>query len=224
MDTDRLPRCLIVEDDRILGETLSDAMADAGFETEWIADGLAARDRLAAGPEPALVILDLGLPGLDGTALLAWLRTHGSELPVLVLTARDSVENRIEGLNLGADDYLVKPFDLAELLARVRALQRRIAPVTVERDRWGDIEVACDASQAWLGGEPLELTGVELRMLHAFVTHRGATLSQSHLEQHIYDDMPEHSSNPFAVHLSRLRRKLGEGRIVNERGLGWRLA
>lgn len=214
----------VVEDDPILGETLSELLTDAGYHCRWINDGAEAMNELSQPSLPDLVLLDLGLPGLDGEIVLERLREQGKDVPVLVLTARDALEQRIRGLNLGADDYVVKPFDVDELLARVRALLRRAQPAGERRLRWRDVELAVDITQAWRQGEPLDLTAVELRLLHALMTHPQIPLSKSRLLQLVYDDVPEHSSNPLAVHLSKLRHKLGKDSILNERGLGWRLA
>ena len=214
---------LVIDDEPQIRKFLRISLASQGYkviEAGTGNEGLAQ----AALSKPDLLVLDLGLPGLDGEIVLERLREQGKDVPVLVLTARDALEQRIRGLNLGADDYVVKPFDVDELLARVRALLRRAQPAGERRLRWRDVELAVDVTQAWRQGEPLDLTAVELRLLHALMTHPQIPLSKSRLLQLVYDDVPEHSSNPLAVHLSKLRHKLGKDSILNERGLGWRLA
>ncbi len=217
-------RILLVEDDELLGEGVRDGLGDAGFTVDWLSDGEAARAALATDAAFDAVVLDIGLPKLDGLALLAWLRRTRSDLPVLLLTARDAVEDRIRGLDAGADDYLVKPFALGELVARLRALLRRAQGRAENLLCWRGLALDPAGHSATLDGAPLELTAMEFRVLHLLLASHPHFLSRTQLEDKLYGWDGEAESNTLDVYLSRLRRKLGADSIENSRGLGWRLA
>lgn len=217
-------RILLVEDDPLLGEGLKDGFTDAGYTAEWLGDGEAARAAFAGGEHFDLLVLDLGLPRLDGIALLQTLRRNGERLPVLILTARDAPDERVRGLDAGADDYLVKPFVLDELLARVRALLRRAQGRVENVLRWRDLELDPVGHTVTRAGAPLELTAMEFRVLHLLLAAQPQVLSRAQFEERLYGWDGEAESNTLEVYLSRLRRKLGPTAIENIRGLGWRLA
>jgi two-component system response regulator QseB len=215
-------RLLLVEDDPLIGEGVRAGLKPAGFAVDWTRDGQAAALALANDVYEA-VILDLGLPRKDGLALLRELRGRGNILPVLVLTARDAIEDRVLGLNSGADDYLVKPFDLDELVARVRALLRRRAGRAESVIRHGTLLLDLVSRRVEHDGRPVELSAREFALLHALLERPGAVLSRAQLEERLYGWGEEVSSNAVEVHLHNLRRKLGPGMIRNVRGAGYRV-
>jgi len=216
-------RLLLVEDDPMIGEAVVEALRSDGQAVDWAQDGNAGARALAAGVPYALALLDLGLPGRDGLKLLAELRGRGDRLPVLVITARDTVADRIAGLDAGADDYLVKPFDVDELLARVRALLRRAAgrgePVLAH----GRLRLDPASHAAWLDEQPLQLSAREFALLQALLERPDAVLSRTQLEERLYGWDEPVGSNAIEVHIHHLRRKLGERAIRNVRGVGYRL-
>lgn len=216
-------RLLLVEDDRLLGDAIQAGMTLAGFAVDWVTDGVSADNALAGqqADDYAAMVLDLGLPRRDGLSVLKTLRQRGSGLPVLILTARDTVEDRIGGLDSGADDYLLKPFDMGELAARLRALIRRAegkpSPIL-------DISgVALDpaAHTVTVDGKPVELAAKEFALLHALMLNAGRVLSRSQLEQHLYSWNDETGSNTIEVYIHHLRKKLGRELIRNVRGVGY---
>lgn len=213
-------RLLLVEDDSLLGDGIRAGLAQAGFIVDWVKDGLAARLALQAEPY-ALIVLDLGLPRLPGTELLKWLRGTGNDTPVLILTARDSVADRVGGLDTGADDYLVKPFDLDELAARIRALLRRAggraAPLIVH----GGLEIDPASRQVTLEGRPVALSAREYAILLVLLESPGRALSREQLEQSLYGWGDEVESNAVEVHIHHLRKKLGAELIRTLRGVGY---
>ncbi|QPF72238.1 response regulator transcription factor [Roseateles sp. DAIF2] len=217
-------RALLVEDDEMIGCNLSRALESAGWSVDWVRDGGLARSALADGGY-ACVLLDLSLPGLDGTEVLRQARGRGDLTPVLVLTARDGVDDRIHGLDLGADDYLLKPFVMGELLARMRAIVRR-------RSGAAQPLIGCAGLQLDLGTRELlrhngareALTAREFALLHALLERPGAILSREQLERRIYGWGEEVTSNAVDVLIHGMRRKLGAEAIRNVRGLGWRVA
>lgn len=213
-------RLLLVEDDPLLGDGVRVGLQQSGFVVDWVKDGQAARLALQAGAY-ALVVLDLGLPRLSGTDLLKWLRGSGNDTPVLILTARDTVADRINGLDSGADDYLIKPFDLDELGARIRALLRRAggraAPLIVH----GKLEIDPATRQVTLAGKPVELSPREYAILLALLEGAGRALSREQLEQSLYGWGDEVESNAVEVHIHHLRRKLGAELIRTLRGVGY---
>jgi len=217
-------RALLVEDDEMIGKSLTQALARAGWSVDWVRDGEPARAALADGGY-ACVLLDLGLPRLDGLSLLRQLRAKGELTPVLVLTARDGVEDRIAGLDLGADDYLVKPFEFGELQARMRALLRRASGAAQSLLGLGAaLQLDLNTREALRDGQRETLTAREFALLRALLERPGAILSREQLEQRIYGWGEEVGSNMIDVLIHGMRRKLGADTIRNVRGLGWRVA
>ncbi|MES2185621.1 MAG: response regulator [Pseudomonadota bacterium] len=216
-------RLLVVEDDPMIGKAVQQGLAAAGFTVDWARDGRTADLALANGVYD-LVVLDLGLPAKDGMAVLATLRGGGNQVPVLVATARDAVAMRIAGLNAGADDYLVKPFDLDELVARVRALLRRHAGSGTAVLEAGSLVLDPVRRTLLQDGQPVAVSPREFTLLEILMRRPGAVISREKLEESIYGWDEEIGSNAVEVHLSHLRRKLGAAAIVNVRGVGWRVA
>ncbi|MDP3761309.1 MAG: winged helix-turn-helix domain-containing protein [Ramlibacter sp.] len=213
-------RILLAEDDPLLGDGLRAGLRQSGFQVDWVRDGVAAERELRAEPYAAAV-LDLGLPLKDGMAVLASIRREGVKTPVLVLTARDAVPDRIRGLDLGADDYVVKPVDLHELAARLRALVRRAHGQPEERLFALDVALDPASRTVQRGGEPVTLPAREFDLLHALMLNAGRVLSREQLEQHLYSWGREVESNAVEVHVHHLRRKLGNGLIQTVRGVGY---
>ncbi len=216
-------RVLLVEDDPMIGEAMQKGLKQAGFAVDWAQDGIRA-EALLAEQVYHVVVLDLGLPGRDGLELLKSLRAAENQVPVIVVTARDGVDDRVGGLNLGADDYVVKPFDLDELIARVRALLRRHAgsgnPIMV----CGDLTLDPMRKSVSYRGDAVDLSGKELAILEALMRRPGAVLSRKALEEAIYGSGDEIGSNAVEVHLHHLRKKLGADLIRNIRGVGYWVA
>ncbi|WP_199153845.1 response regulator [Chromobacterium sp. ASV23] len=215
-------RILLVEDDGQIGDGLRMGLRQLGFVVDWLQDGLQARDALSAAPYDAAV-LDLGLPGLDGMAILAAWRHQGSDLPVLVLTARDALVDRVGGLDAGADDYLAKPFALAEVAARLRALHRRRQGMSQPLLSHGRLTLDPVGRVATLDGAPLELTARELALLELLLCNRGRVLPRERIEEKLYGWGQELESNALEVHVHHLRKKLGAGFIRTLRGIGYTL-
>lgn len=215
-------RVLLVEDDPMIGEAVKRGLGLEGFAVDWVQDGRQAELAIANGVYE-LVLLDLGLPRKDGLALLADLRRRGAVIPVLVVTARDAVPERIEGLNAGADDYLVKPFHMEELVARVRALLRRNQGRASSEIECGALRLNPVTHEASLRGAPIELSAKEFALLHALLETPGAVLSREQLEEKLYGWDDEVGSNAVEVHIHNLRRKLGSRAIRNIRGVGYRV-
>ena len=213
-------RVLLAEDDELLGSGLKAGLGQHGFAVDWVRDGVAAERELLAR-QHEVAVLDLGLPRQDGLDALAAVRAKGVRTPVLVLTARDAIDARIQGLDGGADDYLVKPVDLGELAARLRALVRRAHGVPTPLLTLGDVALDPAARQVWRGGEPVELSVREFDRLHVFMLQAGRVLSREQLEQHLYKWGNEVSSNAVEVHVHNLRRKLGAELIETVRGVGY---
>jgi len=213
-------RILLAEDDELLGSGLRAGLTQQGFHVDWVRDGVAAERELRTGAYQA-VVLDLGLPRQDGLDSLKAARAHHVTTPVLVLTARDAVSARIEGLDAGADDYLVKPVDLFELAARLRALVRRAHGQTQNFLEAGPVKLDPAAHQVWLDGAPVELSGREYDLLHVFMLNAGRVLSRDQLEQHLYKWGTEVASNAVEVHIYHLRRKLRADLIETVRGVGY---
>jgi len=213
-------RLLLVEDDPLLGDGIRVGLSQASFVVDWAKDGQAAKLALQAETY-ALVVLDLGLPRLSGMELLKWLRGTGSVTPVLILTAKDTVADRVRGLDAGADDYLIKPFDLDELAARIRALLRRAggraAPLIVH----GPLEVDPASRQVTLAGQQVELAPKEYAILINLLENAGRALSREQLEQSLYGWGEEVESNAVEVHIHHLRKKLGADLIRTIRGVGY---
>ena len=213
-------RILLAEDDDLLGSGLRAGLTQHGFAVDWVRDGVAAeRELLTASHEAA--VLDLGLPRQDGMDTLRAVRAQGVRTPVLILTARDAIDARIQGLDGGADDYLIKPVDLGELAARLRALVRRAHGQPTTQLQLGAVRLEPAARQVWLGEERIELSGREFDLLQVFMLNPDRVLTREQLEQHIYKWGSEVSSNAVEVHVHNLRRKLGAGVIETVRGIGY---
>jgi two-component system, OmpR family, response regulator QseB len=213
-------RLLLVEDDPMVGESIRDGLGQEGYTVDWVRDGKGAETALGAEPYAA-VLLDLGLPRMDGLDVLRAARAKRNDVPILVITARDAVADRIKGLDAGADDYLVKPFDLDELAARVRALVRRAEGRAEPIVRHGPITLDPATRAVMLRGRPVELSGREFALLQALLQRPGAVLSRAQLEERLYGWDEEVGSNAVEVHIHNLRRKLGADTIRNVRGVGY---
>jgi DNA-binding response OmpR family regulator len=216
-------RVLLAEDDALLGDGLRAGLRQHGFQVDWVRDGRAAERELRSGAYAAAV-LDLGLPLQDGLAVLRRARAQGVAAPVLVLTARDALPERIRGLDLGADDYVVKPVDLGELAARLRALVRRAQGQPQERLASAGVELEPATRRVTLDGAPVILSPREFDLLHLLLLGAGRVLSREHLEQQLYSWGQEVDSNAVEVHVHHLRRKLRPGLIQTVRGVGYALA
>jgi len=213
-------RILLVEDDPQLGDGLMVGLRQAGYAVDWVKDGVAADHALKTEPFD-LLVLDLGLPRLAGLDVLRQLRGRGQSLPVLILTARDATEEKVAGLDAGADDYLVKPITLDELAARIRALTRRAAGNAQPRLRLGELEIDPAAHTVELGGVPLDLPAREYSLLLALAENAGRVLTRAQLESSLYGWRDEPDSNAIEVHIHHLRKKLGSERIKTLRGVGY---
>jgi two-component system response regulator QseB len=213
-------RILLVEDDRMLGEAVRRGLRREGHAVDWVEDGEAALTALAGEPYE-VVLLDLGLPRTGGLEVLRRTRARGDRVPVLVLTAQDAVADRVAGLDAGADDYLVKPFDLDELAARVRALQRRGGGRADPVLQVGALALDPARHEVTLGGAPVALTAREFALLEALLEHPGRPVSRTRLEERLYGWEDQVSSNAVEVHVHALRRKLGAGWIRTLRGVGY---
>ena len=215
-------RILLIEDDTVLGTAVRDQIAGDGHSADWVTRLDAARDAMA-GAAYDLVLLDLMLPDGRGIGFLKTLRGRGDVTPVIILTALDQVSDRIEGLNAGADDYLVKPFDLAELSARIGSVARRYSGNPNPIITHGALEIALSARSIRRDGRPVTLTAREWALFEALLTRPDQLMSKAQLEEKLYAFDAEIESNTIEVHVSRLRKKLGSGAIVTERGMGYRL-
>jgi DNA-binding response OmpR family regulator len=216
-------RVLLVEDDEMIGLSLKQALGANGWSVDWVKDGALAISALGDG-DYACVLLDLGLPKKDGTEVLRTARAKGDHTPVLVLTARDGVDDRILGLDIGADDYLVKPYEFRELLARMRAVIRRRDGSAHSLIGSPELQLDLTTREVIVQGERSQLTAREFALLHALLERPGAILSREQLENRIYGWGEEVSSNAVDVLIHGMRRKLGQDAIRNVRGLGWRIA
>lgn len=213
-------RLLLVEDDRMIGESICEGLTQEGYNVDWVRDGYAAQNAIGAEPYAA-VLLDLGLPRRDGLDVLRSLRARRNDVPVLVITARDAVSDRVKGLDAGADDYLVKPFDLDELAARVRALSRRAAGRSAPLIVHGPITLDPATREVRVHGKPIRLSAREYALVEALTQRPGTVLSRAQLEERLYGWGEEVASNAIEVHIHNLRRKLGADLIHNERGVGY---
>lgn len=213
-------RLLLVEDDAMIGESVRRGLQQDGFTVDWLRDGRSAE--LACGDDiHDLVLLDLGLPGKDGLAVLQAIRRRGNLVPVLVLTARDAVADRVAGLNAGADDYLIKPFDLGELAARIHALLRRRAGRADSEIRHRTVTLNPARHEAKLGEQPLALSAREFALLEALLDRPGIVMSVSTLQEKVYGWEDDVGSNTIEVYIHSLRKKLGQDFIKNVRGVGY---
>ena len=213
-------RILLVEDDPQLGDGLTVGLRQAGFAVDWLRDGRSA-DQALQSETFDLIVLDLGLPGLGGMTVLQRARQRGQNLPILILTARDATGSKIEGLDAGADDYLVKPIDIDELSARVRALLRRSAGRAAPLLVHGELTLDPAARQVTRAGKPVELSAREYALLQMLLESAGRVLTRSQLEQSLYGWNDEPDSNALEVHIHHLRKKLFSGLIRTVRGVGY---
>jgi two-component system OmpR family response regulator/two-component system response regulator QseB len=213
-------RILLIEDDRLLGDGIQAGLKQAGFAVDWVQDG-ALGDTALQNETYAAVVLDLGLPRLSGLELLCRLRARGNAVPVLILTARDAVEDRVKGLDSGADDYVVKPFDLDELAARLRALTRRSQGAAAAVLRVNGLELHPAEHRVLYRGETVELTAREFSLLYELMLNAGRVLSREQLEQRLYAWGEEVESNAIEVHVHHLRRKLTPELVRTVRGVGY---
>ena len=213
-------RILLVEDDRMIGEAISVALRDAAYAVDWVRDGETALQAIA-NQEYQAILLDLGLPKLDGCTVLQRVRAIGSDLPVIIISARDALSDRIEGLDLGADDYLVKPFAMDELLARLRAIIRRQGGQGSPVLSSGSLQLDLSTHIAQLGEVSVLLSRREFALLQALLLRPGAILSRAQLEERLYGWGEEIESNSIDFLIHALRKKLGAEVIKNVRGAGW---
>lgn len=214
-------RVLLVEDDPMIGQAIHGALLDAAYAADWVQNGQTALDTLAT-QHYDLALLDLGLPGKDGLQVLDALRARGNPIPILIITARDALHDRLQGLDAGADDYILKPFDMAELLARMRAVVRRHNGQTQPVLSNGVVTLDPATKQAsGPDGMPAQLSSREFSLLQALLIRPGAILSRSELEDRLYGWGEEVESNAVEFLIHALRRKLGHDVIRNVRGVGW---
>jgi two-component system response regulator QseB len=213
-------RILIVEDDPMIGASIRTGLRQDGYTADWARDGNSAEAAVATNEYDA-ILLDLGLPGRSGLELLAQWRRKKHTVPILIITARDSVDDRIAGLDTGADDYLVKPFDLNELAARLRALLRRRSGRATPTIEHGPLHLDPATREVRLNGAAVRLSGREFALLHALLQAPGVPLSRSQLEDRLYGWEEEIGSNAVEVHIHALRRKIGSELIRNVRGVGY---
>ncbi len=213
-------RILLVEDDELLGDGLAAGLRHCGYNVDWLQDGESARAALATDDYAALV-LDLGLPRLDGMAVLRLLRAEGNAIPVLILTARDSTWDKVGGLDSGADDYLVKPVDLDELAARLRALTRRGSGTRAPLLKFRDVELDPAARRVRLLGQPVDISATEFVILEMLMRNVGQVISRAQLESALYGWGEGVESNVVEVHIHHLRRKIGANLIRTVRGVGY---
>jgi len=213
-------RVLLAEDDNLLGEGTRQGLAQDGYAVNWVTDGLHA-DQALRTEKFDLVVLDIGLPRMSGITVLQNMRDRGDSTPVLILTARESIEDRVKGLDSGADDYLTKPFDLPELLARLRALQRRFASRAAPVLTHGDITLDPASHTVTFKNEPINLSRREFALLHVLLENAGRVLSREHLTQSLYGWGEEVDSNALEVHVHNLRKRFGSTFIRTVRGIGY---
>ncbi|OFZ67172.1 MAG: DNA-binding response regulator [Betaproteobacteria bacterium RBG_16_56_24] len=222
-------RVLLVEDDALLGDALQAGLKQSGYAVDWMKDGVAAEQALSTEPYAA-VVLDLGLPRLSGLEVLRRLRSRNSQtqtqtqnvrIPVLILTAMDAIDDRIKGLDAGADDYLVKPFDMGELAARLRALVRRTSGSAAPELQVTGVRLDPAAHRVLYRDEPVELSAKEFAVLHALMLNAGKVLSRAQLEEQLYAWGEEVESNTVEVHIHHLRRKIFPEVIETIRGVGY---
>ena len=213
-------RILLIEDDKLLGDGIQAGLAQAGFAVDWVQDGVLG-DTALQTESYAAVVLDLGLPRLSGLDLLRRVRARGDAVPVLILTARDAIDDRVKGLDSGADDYVVKPFDLDELAARLRAVTRRGQGAASAVLRVNGIELDPAAHRVRFREKPVELSAREFSLLHELMLNAGRVLSREQLEQRLYAWGEEVESNAIEVHIHHLRRKLAAQLVRTVRGVGY---
>ena len=213
-------RILLIEDDPLIGDGLANGLKKSGMATDWFRSGRQGQAALETAPYDA-VILDLGLPEIDGMDILSYWRHKNIQTPVLILTARDAVENRVEGLNAGADDYLPKPFALDEVIARLHALIRRKQGYSQSLLQYGNLALDTAAKVVTLHGKPLDLTAREYTLLELLLLHKGRLLTRAVIEEKLYNWDQEIDSNAVEVYIHHLRKKIGTKFILTKRGLGY---
>ena len=211
---------LLVEDDRSLADGLCKALRNEGFVTNHVADGKSALHVVEVEP-PDIMVLDLGLPDMDGLDVLRSIRRHGSSLPVLILTARSSIDSRVSGLDLGADDYLPKPFEIPELVARLHVIERRLSTSVDSSIRVGNVSLDAISQQVCCDGEPVDLPRREYMVLKSLMENIGKVQTRQQLETRLYAWGEEATSNALEVHIHHLRKKLGNDLIKTVRGVGY---
>lgn len=216
-------RVLLVEDDRMIGEAVLQSLNDAAYAVDWVRDGQAALTAIGSQAY-GVVLLDLGLPRKDGLEVLRSIRAKGSLVPVVIITARDALEDRVRGLDLGADDYILKPFEMAELLARMRAVVRRQGGIAGPLLGGSALSLDPVTREASVNGKPTRLSGREFSLLQALMVRPGAILSRAELEDRIYGWNEEVESNAVEFLIHALRKKLGSAAIKNVRGVGWMIS
>ncbi|MCP5426647.1 MAG: response regulator transcription factor [Chromatiaceae bacterium] len=215
-----MTRLLLVEDDALLGDGIRKILVQRGDEVEWAQDGESALASVAEGGQE-LILLDLNLPGISGLDILQRLRSAGNDIPILVLTARGEVADRVRALDYGADDYLIKPFAIDELSARIRALRRRASGVTDDRLCHGELIMDISAHVVLLAEQPVALSVREFGLLQILLENRGRVLSRKQLEERLYGWEDEIASNSVEVHVHNLRKKLAGDLIRTVRGVGY---
>ena len=213
-------RVLLVEDDLMIGESLSEALQDEAYTVDWVKDGRQAILTLKVQPYD-IILLDLGLPEVDGMGVLTTIRDAKVDTPVLIITARDDTKDRIKGLDLGADDYVVKPFELGEVFARMRVLIRRAQGKADNQLSVGNLSLDTANKRVMMDGAPVDLTAKEYMLLSTFMQSPEKVMSKSELEDSLYGWGDEVESNAIEFLIHSLRKKLGAERIKNVRGLGW---
>ncbi len=213
-------RVLVVEDDLMIGESLSEALQDEAYTVDWVKDGRQAILTLRVQPYD-IILLDLGLPEVDGMGVLTAIRDAKIETPVLILTARDQLKDRIAGLDSGADDYVVKPFELAEVFARMRVLIRRAQGKADNQVAVGNLSLDTAHKRVMMDGSPTDLTAKEYMLLTTFMLSPEKVMSKNELEDSLYGWGGEVESNAIEFLIHSLRKKVGQDRIKNVRGLGW---
>jgi DNA-binding response OmpR family regulator len=213
-------RVLLVEDDAMIAQGLQAGLRQGGFAVDWVPDGAAA-DAALKSANFDLMLLDLGLPKRDGQSVLRDMRARGDKTPVIILTARDEMQHRLAGLNAGADDYIVKPFDLDEVIARMRSVSRRSAGRAEPAIQHGELRVDPTTRSVHLKGEPVALSAHEFAVLEALLQRPGVVLSRTQLEDRLYGWQESIGSNAVEVYIHGLRRKLGSGAIRTVRGFGY---
>jgi two-component system response regulator QseB len=215
-------RILLVEDDDMLGEAVRDGLRQESYVVDWVQDGGAALAALSTAVFSA-VVLDLGLPRTDGLSVLRWLRQSGQTTPVVIVTARDRLTDRINGLDAGADDYLIKPFDIDELTARLRAITRRVVGCAESMLSAGDVVLDLHQRLVTYQGEPAALTAREYAVLELLMRKAGCLVTRAEIEEELYGFEDDIASNAIEVHIHNLRRKLGPHFIANIKGRGYRV-
>ncbi len=214
-------RVLLGEDDQSLGQGVTDGLHNLGFYVDWLTDGVSVEQAVLTDNAIDILILDLGLPRKDGLDVLKAIRAAGNDLPILILTARDAVEQRIAGLDCGADDYMLKPFDLHELAARLRAIVRRKQGFSHALIRHGEITLDLSSHSVSLGSSPVAVSQLEFAVLEHLLTHAGQVVSRQRIESLLYGWSEGVESNTVEVYIHHLRKKLGRELVKTVRGIGY---